>query len=209
MRHQDRETDRETDRMTEGQKDRAAHSIAAQFSCFDIRGCEMRKNAILSLCIVTVGIFIMAGVLLLTLMLANGDRDGSMRMILNSGESRSISFEESSFYPSKSSSFDLTVHASVSGRYRVELEFSGDAQNSLPQYIDVELRCGKNTLYRGSLARLLTGEKISFAQELSRKKGASIQIIYTMSDDADDSLQSCSADFEMLISASNSEDLYE
>lgn len=169
----------------------------------------MKKNAILSAAIAGVGSLIIIGAVLLCVILSDSGRGDSLRITLNDGETRSVSFEERVFYPSKSSSMELTVYASREDEYELCLEFLAKSEPSLARYLSLRLECDGELIYEGALDELIGKERLFLERRLSRTRGAEIRVTYTMSADADNFAQNCEADVELLIRASNSEDLYE
>ncbi len=106
-----------------------------------------------------------------------------------------LTVEDLEINPGEEREWNIFLKSHVGGEFETSVSFEELADNGLKQFVDVAVYYNDQTVYDGTLTDLLSGNTVSFNNELDESNSNVLKIIFKMPIETGNEAQNTTADF--------------
>ena len=164
----------------------------------------MDKSKFEKTLIIITAVFIAVIIFFLIFNLATSHDGKSIEVEISVGEEETLEFEEMSLLPGEECGYTVRFRSAETGRFNVELEFIGDADQPLARFARVALKAKNGEQIKDALlSDLLDGEITSLPISVADELNEEITVTFYLPSDVVNEAKNAEAAFELLITATN------
>lgn len=158
---------------------------------------------------VFMSLMILAGGGLSAYFLFDKAREDVIEINISEGETKEISFENLNIAPGESDEYTVELICEVEDSFELFFDFSEKESSPLKSFVYARIEIEGEVICDRLLSELLSGESVSCEAVLGGDAPLAVHITYYMPTSVGNEAQGAEANFEILITISNSGDLYE
>ncbi len=165
----------------------------------------MTKNRIITVLLIAVSVFVLAGAGLTIGLLASREDRNTLNLKLTDGEAQTMVFESLAMAPGDTVSYDVSLKNDTDGACRLSFDFVEEEISPLKEFVYVTVMLEDETVIENRLlAELLdSDEAVSIECELRRTQPSSLTVSYRLPLEVDNRAQNATASFVLHITANN------
>ncbi len=148
-------------------------------------------------------LFILLGVVLVTIMLFNIDNRDIIDVKISENDTETVKFESLSIVPGGKDEYTLLIYSEIEGDCRVRLDFQKGEKTELENYVYAAVETESGIVCDMLLAELFEAGELCFNCDFDSGKPVKINITYYMPKTVGNEAQDAEAYFGLDISVSN------
>lgn len=166
----------------------------------------VRKKKLIDIALIALSVVILLAVALMAYLMTRDRR--IIKVDISSGEAQDVVFDDLVLFPGESTGYKLLLCGKYSDEYQITLEFKdNEPDKTLKDHAYIRMEKGDEILCDALLRDVLEGDGIVFTAFLTEGEAETISVIYYMPEDVGNEAQNAEADFTLMITASNEQEI--
>ena len=163
----------------------------------------MLKSNFVRIMLITGGVLILVGVLLLGLSLKNKETPDVIKVSLEDGVTQSVQFEGLGLVPGQACEYTLSLKHEEKVKCDLKLDFVETEEGTLKNFARVKVMAGDEVLYDELLATAIENDNIVLPVDFRKDKNTELKIVYYLPLEVGNEAKNTEAVFELQLTASN------
>ena len=163
----------------------------------------MIRSRFMRILLVCASLMMIVGVALMGWIFATAEERNVIKVSLDDGQTKAISFSDLSMVPGDSCEYQIKLDSESSKQFVLTMEFAESGDLDLKKFAYVKILSGEEVICDTLMEALFDGDPIVLDVDLKEKKNAELTIVYYLPLDVGNEAKNAEAVFDLLLTASN------